>query len=171
VQKVVLIGSSNLKNSTPFFKDPAFVFLDNSLPGWMPTPENIAAVQNTVRAQVAQQANAFVFDLLGNSSVRFEQFDGSTSLPFKSQGRFHLGSKVVVSPPDTFKKTISAIVPILLEKKDIPCVIVPPTPRYLCDYGTYNCKSICLNAKREESDILMRASMPFQRAHKPFENS
>jgi hypothetical protein len=128
VQKVVLIGSSNLKNSTPFFKDPMFVFLDNSLPGWMPTPENIATVQNTVRAHVAQQANAFVFDLLGNSSVRFEKFDGSTSLPFKSQGRFHLGGKVVISPPDIFKKTITAIVPILLEKKDIPCVIVPPTP-------------------------------------------
>jgi hypothetical protein len=73
----------------------------------MPTPENIAAVQNTVRAHVAQQANAFVFDLLGNSSVRFEQFDGSTSLPFKSQGRFHLGGKVVVSPPDIFKKNHS----------------------------------------------------------------
>jgi hypothetical protein len=132
VQKVVLIGSSNLKNSTPFFKDPAFVFLVNSLPGWMPTPENIAAVLNTVRAHVAQQANAFVFDLLGNSSVRFEQFDGSTSLPFK----------VVVSPPDIFKKTISAIVPILLEKKDIPCVIVPPMPRYLfsrCCSDTGHC--------------------------------
>jgi hypothetical protein len=64
VQKVVLIGSSNLKNSAPYFKDPAFAFLDNSLPGWMPTPENIATVQNTVRSHVAQQANAFVFDLL-----------------------------------------------------------------------------------------------------------
>jgi hypothetical protein len=74
----------------------------------MPTPENIAAMQNNVRAHVAQHANAFVFDLLGNSSVHFEQFDGSTSLPFKSQGRFHLGGKVVVSPlvPRTFSKKL-----------------------------------------------------------------
>jgi hypothetical protein len=142
VQKVVLIGSSNLKNSAPYFMDTDFVFMDNSLPGWMPTPENIATVQNTVRSHVAQQANAFVFDLLGNSSVRYEQFDGSTSLPFKSQGKYHLGGKVVVSPPDVFKKTILAIVPILLEKKDIPCVIVPPTPRYLfsrCCNDTAHC--------------------------------
>jgi hypothetical protein len=63
-------------------------------------------------------------------------------LPFKSQGRFHLGGKVVVSPPDIFKKTVSAIVPILLEKKDIPCVIVPPIPRYLfsrCCSDTGHC--------------------------------
>jgi hypothetical protein len=83
-----------------------------------------------------------VFDLLGNSSIRFEQFDSSTSLPFKSQGRFHLGGKVVVSPPDIFKKTTAAIVPILLEKKDIPCVIVPPIPGYLfsrCCSDTGHC--------------------------------
>jgi lysophospholipase L1-like esterase len=130
-QKVVLIGSSNLKYSTPYFSDPSFAFVDNSVPGWMPTPENIVAMRDNVRAHAAQHANAFVFDLLGNSSVRFEQFDGSTSLPFKSQGRFHLGGKVIASPPDIFKKTISAIIPILLEKKDTPCVVVPPIPRYL----------------------------------------
>jgi hypothetical protein len=142
VQKVVLIGSSNLKNCTPFFNDPNFVVIDNSQPGWMPTSDNIAALQSTVRAHAAQQVNAFVFDLLGNSSIRFEQIDSSTSLPFKSQGRFHLGGKVVVSPPDIFKKTTAAIVPILLEKKDIPCVIVPPIPRYLfsrCCSDTGHC--------------------------------
>ncbi len=35
--------------------------------------------------------------------MRFEQFDGSTSLPFKSQGKFHLGGKVIVSPPEILK--------------------------------------------------------------------
>ncbi len=80
---------------------------------------------------MAENASAFVFDLFGNSSVRFEQFDGSTSLPFKSQGGFHLGGKVIVSPPDIFKKTIAAVIPIMLEKKDMPCVVVPPIPRYL----------------------------------------
>ncbi len=130
-QKVVLIGSSNLKYSTPYFNDTSFKYVDNSVPGWKPMPENIVAVRDNVRAHVAQHASAFVFDLLGNSSVRFEQFDGSLSLPFKSQGRFHLGGRVVTSPPDVLKKTISAIIPILLEKKDTPCIVVPPIPRYL----------------------------------------
>ncbi len=54
--------------------------------------------------------------------------DGSTSLPYKSGGRFHLGGETVVSPLDTFLKTIEAIIPIL---SAMPCVIIPPLPRYL----------------------------------------
>jgi hypothetical protein len=130
-QKIVLIGSSNLKYSAPYFNDTSFKYVDNSVPGWMPTPENIVATRENVRTQVDQHASAFVFDLLGNSSVRFEQYDGSLSLPFKSQGRFHLGGKIVASPPDVFKKTVAAIIPILIEKKETPCIVVPPIPRYL----------------------------------------
>jgi hypothetical protein len=103
-KKVVLMGSSNLKYSTPYFSDQSFTYVDNSVPGWMPTPENITSLRNSVRAYEAEKVSAFVFDLFGNSSVCFEQFDGSTSLPFKSQGKRHLGGNVVVSPPDTLKK-------------------------------------------------------------------
>jgi hypothetical protein len=66
-----------------------------------------------------------------HTSVRYEQFDGSTSLPFLSQGKYHLGGKIVVSPPDIFKKTVDCVLPILVAKKDINCVIIPPMPRYL----------------------------------------
>jgi hypothetical protein len=83
----------------------------------MPSSENITALRDSVRAYEAEKVSTFVFDLLGNLSVRFKQFDGSTSLPFKSQGKFHLGGNVVVSPPDIFKKTIAAVIPIILEKK------------------------------------------------------
>jgi hypothetical protein len=134
-----------LKYSTPYFNDASFKYVDNSSPGWKPTPDNIVAVRDNVRVHVAQHVSAFVFDLLGNSLVRFEQFDGSLSLPYKSQGKFHLGGKVVVSPPDVFKKTVSAIIPILLEKKDIPCIVVPPLPRYLFS-RCCNDPSHCTNA-------------------------
>jgi hypothetical protein len=75
--------------------------------------------------------DGFVFDLLGNSSVRFEQFDGTTSLPFKSNGRFHLGGKVTVTPNNIFKKVVENIIPVIKAKGNKPCVIIPPTPRYL----------------------------------------
>jgi hypothetical protein len=148
-QKVVLIGSSNLKYCKQYFNDPAFTFVDNSVPGWMPTPENISALRDSVRAFEVEKVSAFVFDLLGNSSVRFEQIDGSTSLPFKSQGKFHLGGNVVVSPTDIFKKTISAVIPILLEKKDIPCVVVPPIPRYMFS-RCCNDPAHCTNANQTD---------------------
>jgi lysophospholipase L1-like esterase len=128
---VVLCGASNLKCSVACFNDVSFSYVDITVPGWMPTPENIATLSERVRALSADRNSAFVFDLLGNTSVRFEQFDGSTSLPFKSQGKFHLGGDVVVCSTDLFKKTVAGILPILRETGDAPSVIIPPIPRYL----------------------------------------
>jgi hypothetical protein len=131
VQKVVLCGASNLKYSVACFTDSSFSYLDNTVPGWMLTLENIAELLERVWVHSSERNSAFIFDLLGNTSVRYEQFDGSTSLPFKSQGKFHLGGDVVVCSPELFQKTVTAILPILREKGDAPCVIVPPIPRYL----------------------------------------
>jgi hypothetical protein len=58
----------------------------------------------SVVEEKAKDSIAFVFDLLGNSSVRFEQFGGTTALPFKSNSKFHIAGKVVVTPPETFRK-------------------------------------------------------------------
>jgi hypothetical protein len=42
--------------------------------------------------------------------------------------------------------------------------------KYLCDYRTDNCNPVCLNVNYEKSNVLTRASLPSQRAHKqPFE--
>ncbi len=131
MQKVVLAGASNLKYSIAYFDDPALFFTDLSTPGWVPTPGNVTALRDSVHNQVSENVSAFVFDLFGNTSVCFEQFDGSTSLPFKSHGKFHLGGNVVVSQPEVFKKIVEEILPILHEKGNTPSVIVPPIPRYL----------------------------------------
>jgi hypothetical protein len=63
--------------------------------------------------------------------VRFEQFDGTNSLPFKSQGRFHLGGNVITCPPALFKKTIELVLPIFVATNGKPCVIIPPMSRWL----------------------------------------
>jgi hypothetical protein len=70
-KKIVLMGSSNLKYSTPYFSDQSFTYVDNSVPGWMPTPDNITALRNSVRAYEAEKVTAFVFDLFGNSTEHF----------------------------------------------------------------------------------------------------
>jgi hypothetical protein len=44
--------------------------------------------------------------------------------------------------------------------------------KYPCYYRTDNCKPVGLNVNYEKSNVLMRASLPSQRAHKkPFEKS
>lgn len=111
-QKVVLVGPSNLKYSARYFMVNDLTFVDNSTPGWTANPPNIARLTAVVEQRVKESAKAFVFDLLGNSSVRYEQFDGTTSLPYKSDGKFYLAGNVVISPENIFQKTVKSIVPI-----------------------------------------------------------
>jgi hypothetical protein len=63
----------------PFFADPSRMFMDITVPGWAPTAENVAMMAGRVEGKSVELA-AFVFNLFGNSSVRFEQFYGTTAL-------------------------------------------------------------------------------------------
>ncbi len=103
---VTLVGASNLGHSIAHFSDPSLAFVGITVAGWTPCPENVKKMASTVEEK-AKSSAAFVFDLLGNSSVRFEQFDGTTSLPFKSNCKYHLAGKVVTTPPDFQKSRAS----------------------------------------------------------------
>ncbi len=130
-QNVILAGASKLKYSAKHFTDVNLTFRDISSPGCVANPNNIAGLCAEVEKGVKEGAKAFVFDLLGNSAIRYEQYDSTASLPYKSQGRFHLQGNVVISPPVVFQKTIDSIVPILTARQQVPCLIIPPIPRYL----------------------------------------
>jgi hypothetical protein len=82
-----------------------------------------------IRQQQELGAKAFLFEIFSNIGLRNEQYDGTTSLPFKSQGKFHLGGKVVVCPAE--KRTIESIAPIFVALNDTPSVIIPPMPRWI----------------------------------------
>jgi hypothetical protein len=110
-----------------FFNDKEIVFEDVSVPGWTLTSENIKALVELVENKNSVSAG-FVFDLLGNSSVRFEQFDGSTAMPFKSGGIFHLGGRVTLTPLGNFRIIIELVLPIFKAKGNKPSAIVPPIP-------------------------------------------
>ncbi len=85
---------------------------NKTLLGWTANADNIGQLTNAVKEHVTHGASAFVFDLFGNTSVRFKQFDGSMSLPFQSHGKFHLGGKVIICPPDIFKQTVECLADI-----------------------------------------------------------
>jgi hypothetical protein len=129
-QKVLLVGASNLRHSLPHFTGTSVTFSNITTAGWTPTADNLKKLEDAI-SEKASETEAFVFDLLGNSSIRFEQEDGTTALPFKSNGRFHLGGSVVVTPPDTFKGVVNKVFRIISSKGNKPCVIIPPLPRYL----------------------------------------
>jgi hypothetical protein len=129
-QRVLLVGASNLKHSLPHFAGTSMTFSNLTTAGWTPTVDNLNKLEAAIRAK-AHENKAFVFDLLGNSSVRFEQVDGTTAMPFKSNGHFHIGGNVVVAQPVIFKEVINKVLPIMAAKGDKPCVIIPPLPRFL----------------------------------------
>jgi hypothetical protein len=143
-QKVLLVGASNLRRSVPHFADSSMQFEDVTSPGWTASAENIEKLRNIVETE-SKSVAGLVFDILGNSSVRYEQFDGTTSLPFNSDGKYHLGGKVVITPTDVFKKVVSNVLPIFKAKGKKPCVIVPPLPRYLFSRCCRD-KNHCTNA-------------------------
>jgi hypothetical protein len=124
-KKVFLFGARNLRQSLSHFVDSELKFEHHTVPGWMATQENITLLKKMVEDRASDCA-AFVFDLFGNSSVRFEQYDGTTALPFRSDGIFHLGGKIVTTPLDIFKKIVVNVIPILKAKGAKPCVIIPP---------------------------------------------
>jgi hypothetical protein len=125
----------------PHFAQPDMSFEDITTPGWIASSENVTKMKQKVE-EMSSTVSGYVFDLLGYSSVRFEQIDGTTSLPFKSNGRFHLGGKVTVTPPDIFRKLVDSVIPIFKAKGNKPCVIIPPIPRCLfsrCCGDTSHC--------------------------------
>jgi hypothetical protein len=81
-------------------------------PGWIAMPENISKLIAEMENK-APSLGVFVFNLLGNTAIRYKQYDKTTSLPFKSQARLHLGGKDAVSLLDQFKKTLESIIPVL----------------------------------------------------------
>jgi hypothetical protein len=130
-QKVVLVGANNLKISATCFNDPSFDRKDKSVKGWTPTLDNIKMLAEMIRQQHDQGARDFVFDFFGNIGLRYEQFDGTMSLSFKSEGRFHLGGKAVVCPADLFKRMVDSMASVFTALNETPCVIIPPMPRWI----------------------------------------
>jgi hypothetical protein len=154
-QKVTLVGASNLGQSLPHFIDQHLDFVGITVPGWTPSRENIKNMMASVEEKAADSV-AFVFDLFGNSSVRFEQFDRTSSLPFKSNGKFHLAGKTVVTSSEIFKKTVENTIPIIKAAGNKPCVIIPPLPRYLFSRCCSD-KNHCTNADEKDFKEAMLA--------------
>jgi hypothetical protein len=96
-----------------------------------------------------QNCSALILNLFGNTSVRFTQFDGSTALPIKIGGKFHLHGNVVTSSVKSFENIIEATLPIFQACKKIPCISVPPLPCYVFA-GCCNDPDHCKNVKNKD---------------------
>ena len=103
---------------------------------------------DSVRCSEPPSYAVFVFDILGNSSARFRQEDGGSSLPIKLNGGFHLLGELEMMQQEHVEQALSPIEHLYKNLLKSNCKIFnPPIPRYL--FG-----SCCLDLAHG-SNILM----------------
>jgi hypothetical protein len=125
---LVCIGSSIVKQLIPSLQAAGYTITDLSQPGWLATEENIQLLIKKMSELQLHQPFSVVMDLFSNCSHRFENFDGTQSLPFKDGSKYHMLGPVVACNEDTFRKIIKSLAPVLLSAQSIKKILIPPYP-------------------------------------------
>jgi hypothetical protein len=147
-KNLVCVGSSILKQLIPHFQAAGYVVTDLTQPGWIVSDKNISILIKKLSELRLEPGFSVIFDLVGNCTYRYQQFDGTQSLPFKEGGRYHFAGPVSVCNDDTFRRIIKMLGPVLLSAQDAIKIVIPPLPRYL--FGTCCASSShCTNFNNE----------------------
>jgi len=129
---IVLIGGSHLHYTAPHLKSLGATVTDLSVPGWISNVRNGQNLMDRVRCAEPPSDAVYVFDILGNSSARFRQEDGGSSLPIKLNGGFHLLGELEMMQHDHIEQALSPIEHLYKNLLKSNCKIFnPPIPRYL----------------------------------------
>ncbi len=64
-----------------------FHIVDRTVPGWDLNPANLAKLSELIAT--AEPHDVVITDLLGNVTHRYAQVDGTLTMPFKSDGKYH----------------------------------------------------------------------------------
>ena len=141
---LVVVGASHMKRIVPLLTAAGFTVTDMSQSGWVASAENIDKLVADLSKLAIPTDFVAIFDLLGNASFRFKQYDGSQSLPYKTNHGYHLAGDVEVVNDSTYESLINSLLPIFRSCQNNLKVIVPPLPRFLFN-GCCNDKSHCAN--------------------------
>jgi hypothetical protein len=159
VTKLVLIGASNLHRAAVHFSSLGYEVLNLCSPGWIATPGNVAQIVEKVRALGLGRDAVFVCDLFGNSAFRFEQFDGSSSMPIKLNGKYHLIGRVATCSDGNFAKIVDNVLPLLGVLPGQLKIVMPPQPRYLFSACCSDPAHCCNLGEEKHSEKLLRATI------------
>jgi len=152
VKRVVLVGASVLKRVAHILREEGYDVVDLCTPGWTVTPENVDALTAQLKQCNPCQNTAFILDLFGNSCFRATLFDGSTTMPIKGGGCYHLPGSVTVCPDEVFLKLIDTAMPVIEAVKCDVKILIPPLPRYLfsgCCENPLHCVNVKENSHAE----------------------
>ncbi len=142
-EKVIFLGASNLGNCAERLRKHGLDVLDLTIPGWIASPDNVSLLEEKLSTVVIGKKDNIILDLYGNLSYRFEQFDGTQSLPYKSAG------DVVACPLATLKKILDSTSCLLLIGRQNYLIVIPLLPRDLFS-GCCNQANHCPNIEKLE---------------------
>jgi hypothetical protein len=128
-EKLIVMGASHSVKLCKELIGSNLLCTELCTPGWLPTDENIAKLESELD-KIDTTDCTFVIDLLSNIVFRFEKFDGSLSMPYKSNGSYHMGGKVCVCGREVIVNIIGKLKNIF-KKCTGRKIVINPLPRYL----------------------------------------
>jgi len=165
---LVLVGASHQKRTAQHLNSTGLKVIDLSHPGWSLTDHNIAKVVEDISGLVQTKNMVVVLDLISNSAYRFENIeDGSLSLPYKHEGKFHMDGRVTTCTLAQLHGLLSKAGPILDSIKGSK-ICIPPIPRYLktpCCEAEGHCEGI---AEHDHATELMSKTLALRRQMKDY---
>ena len=124
-------GASIMGQAFPLLRAAGAGVHNLTVPGWVASPINVSALLMAVGSITGENISTLM-DLFSNSSIRFEQSDGTLAMPVKVGHHYHLPGDVRVADTDTFKKIFEHALLLIKKMSELgPVHLVPPIPRYL----------------------------------------
>jgi hypothetical protein len=141
---IVYIGASIGKVVAENLKSKGYSVVVLCEPGWTSTPSNVEKMISKVKKIPDLQHAICIIDGLSNSTYRFEQEDGSSFLPVKLDGRYHLAGKIVSSSKEQIVACLNTLRP-LIDLLTGEKIFLSPLPRHLynpCCASADHCEGI-----------------------------
>jgi hypothetical protein len=145
---IVLVGGSNMKRLVPLFNAAGYHVTDLSAPSWLATDENIEYISSMLNSLSLDPGYILVAEMLGNSTYRYQQFDGTMALPFKTNQGYHMGGKIGVCSDESLLHTVHTASEIITRDGPSVRIMLPPLPRHLFK-GCCNTRGHSTNIKEE----------------------
>ena len=86
INRIILVGASNLHRVAAQLSEAGLEVVNLCIPGWVATPAKVAEMIEKLATVPTGTDTAIIFDVLGNSTFRYESYDGSVLLPTKVGG-------------------------------------------------------------------------------------
>jgi len=131
IKTAILYGNSNVRQCAPALQALGFKVIDRTEIHWDGSEAAAKKITEDVSAHTDITDAAFVFDFLSPVSYRFAQPDGSSAMPVKFSGGFHLLGEVVVAEDSLIRSCIDRLAPALGKMCLKPTILIPPLPRFV----------------------------------------